>query len=307
MIALRSALRRLAATMLAPFPSTHAALARVRRAARTRLLRARHPAGGFLVCNGARVFCDFENETYAWYDGDSEYLAYELAVFTSLLRLEAPDVVLDVGAHWGFYPAFLDASPLAADISRLLVVEADPRCQPLLGRTLASLHRLQVERIDAAISEVDGEIELHWDGALTQTYRSDRTVASHGRVPALTLDTLVRRHLRTNERLTHVKLDIDGAEPAFFAGGTETLRTMDPIVMMEFWARGLLASHVDVAAFWSMLQARYFVSEASFSGRAVVPLRVGDLPALVEKTRETITNLVLLPRRRSWPDIRPFS
>jgi len=282
--------------ILTPFPKTKVFLKQVYRTTRTSYLKMRHPNGGFMRCNGAEVFCDFSSENYAWYDGDSDFLNYELDVFTSLFREKTPDIVLDVGAHWGFYPAFLSNSIYAKIISKLILIEADPSNNDILSKTLAKINQFPVVQVNAAISDKDGYINLYsGHDACTQTYYSPNTFPC-GQVQAISLDSMVERFLKNEGVITHVKLDIDGYEPAFFAGGTQILKRFKPIIMMEFWAKGLKVSGFNLEEYWNMLQENYYVREACFPNSCLIPLNHEDLTYLVNKTIDGITNLVLVPK-----------
>jgi FkbM family methyltransferase len=282
--------------ILERFPDAKFVLKRAYRFFRTGYLRKRYPEGAFMTCNGAELFCDFSDENYPWYDGDSEYLEYELEVFSSLFDERPPCVILDIGAHWGFYSAILNRSPFAKKISKVISLEADPVNCDILSKTLAAVDNIPVRQVNAAISDKDGHINLYsGGGTCKQTYRSSNSVLT-GVIPAISLDSLVETYLAPGEVLTHVKLDIDGYEPAFFAGGERTLKKFRPIIMMEFWAKGLIESGYDLETYWDMLQRNYFVKEACFSSRRLNPLDPKELSYLIAKTMEGITNIVLVPK-----------
>jgi FkbM family methyltransferase len=282
--------------VLTPFPNSKAFLKALYRRFRTNWLRMVYPKGTFMTCNEAQVFCDFSSENYSWYDGDSDYMKYELEVFTSLFRERAPDVVLDVGAHWGFYPAFLSNSIYSKIITKLILIEADPANHNNLSKTLARINFPPVVQINAAISEKNGYSDLYsGGGSCIQTYYSSNTI-SIGRTQAICLDSVAEGYLKAGEVITHVKLDIDGYEPAFFAGGLRTLKEFNSIIMMEFWAKGLTLSGYDLEEYWSMLQENYYVKEACFPDVRLISLKHEDLTYLVNKTMESITNLVLVPK-----------
>jgi FkbM family methyltransferase len=292
----KKAIYSLGKSVLTPFPDVKVFLKGCYRRFRTNWLRMVYPKGAFMSCNGAQVFCDFSSENYSWYDGDSDYMKYELEVFTSLFKERAPDIVLDVGAHWGFYPAFLSNSVYAEIISKLILIEADPANHHILSKTLSSIKSLPVVQINAAISEKDGSVDLYSGGdTCIQTYCSSNAI-SIGHVQAVCLDSVAKNYLKTGEAITHVKIDIDGYEPAFFAGGLRTLKKYNPIIMMEFWAKGLMVSGYDLAEYWNMLQENYYVKEACFPDLPLVPLKHEDLAYLVNKTMDGITNLVLVPK-----------
>jgi len=263
---------------------------------RRKYLKKKYPNGTFLLCNGAHVFCDFSSKNYSWYDGNSRYLEYELEVFTSLFNIRSPDVIVDVGSHWGFYSAFLDKSVFHDKISKLISIEADPINSGIQEKTLSKLENLNVEQIKAAVSDENGYISLYEDGGTClHTYPSPGSVLN-GRVQAISFDTLIEQLLMNGEALTHIKMDIDGYEPALFAGGKYALKRYKPIIMMEFWAKGLKKCEWNLNEYWNMLQNNYFVQEANFSTRSLNLLKQRDLSYLIKKTNNGITNLVLIPK-----------
>lgn len=282
--------------ILKPYPGIKLFLKPIYRRSRTVYLRRRYPEGAFLTCNGAEIFCDFSNKNFSWYDGDSDYLAYELQVFLSLFEMRRPDVVLDIGAHWGLYPAYISHHAVKNKPNKIICVEPDVYNARILSRTIANIRNLDVQQLDAAISSNNGYLNLYsGEGACSQTYESPG--AMRGReVEAITLDSLIETHLSGDEVVTHIKVDIDGYEPALFMGGQRSLGGCKPIIMMEFWAKGLNASGVDIMSYWNMLHENYHVNEACYTKKALLPLSLDDLSYLSDKTMNGVTNLVLIPK-----------
>lgn len=282
--------------ILKPYPGIKLFLIPLYRRTRAGYLRRRYPNGTFLTCHGAQVFCDFTNKNFSWYDGDSEYLKNELETFGSLLQMREPSVVLDIGAHWGLYPAYIANHPTASKINKVICVEPDANNARILSRTISNIKNMTVIQVDAAISNENGHVNLFTGGgSCGQTYKSSGSKQGE-RVRSTTLDSLIEAHLSENEVLTHIKLDIDGYEPAFFAGGLDSLNKYKPIIMMEFWAKGLKASGIDLVAYWEMLHRNYDVSEVSFPMRELLPMTKKDYSYLVDKTMTGVTNLVLVPK-----------
>ena len=293
---MNKAVYKAAKRILMPFPKIKVLLKQVYRTTRNSYLRRRYPAGAFMICNGAQVFCDFSSPNYSWYEGDSEYLDFELKMFVSLFALRMPNVILDVGAHWGFYSAWLKNSSFSGEISKIVSIEADPSNYGILSRTLGKVDNITVVQVNTAISDKDGYIDLYsGNGTCKQTYYSPGA-DSVCQVQAISLDNLMRKLLKNEDVVTHVKLDIDGYEPAFFLGGNDTLKRFRPIIMTEFWAKGLKESGFDLKNYWDMLQANYYVSEACFPNLQLKKMRHKDLPYLIGKTMNGITNLVLVPK-----------
>lgn len=293
---LKNTLYDVGKSLLRPFPKTKFLLKRGFRDLRTSFLKMRYPDGAYLECNGCEVYCDFSSDNYAWYDGNSEYMQFELDVFMALFERRKPNVVLDVGAHWGFYPAYLEKHASSRGIRKVIAIEADPVNQPALSKTLSRIRHIPVVQINSAVSDKNGYVDLFkGGGSCGQTYRSATSVLV-GKIGATTLDTLMAAHLEAGDEVTHIKLDIDGYEPAFFEGGVSTLANHSPSILMEFWAKGLISSGYKIESFWAMLHGNYEISEACHVTHSLKALERVDLPYLIEKTMSGITNLVLIPR-----------
>ena len=287
---------KIAKPIFAPFPRLKQVIYKLYRRIRTIYLSKRYPYGTFLNCNGAYVFCDFSDPNYAWYDGYSAYLEQELNVFTSLFSIKKPHVVLDVGSHWGFYPSFLSKNNHTTSLTKIIAVEPDPHNQAILNKTLSNINNLTILQVNAAISESDGILPLFSStDSCRHTYPSHESVRD-GTVEAISLDSLAARFLQNGEVITHVKVDIDGYEPAFFLGGQNTLQRFKPLVLIEFCAKGLSCSGFNIESYWEMLHSNYFINEMCYPSNILKRLKRNDLPYLVKKTNTGITNLVLIPK-----------
>lgn len=133
-------------------------------------------------------------------------------------------VFLDVGAHIGYFT--LLAAHRVGPQGRVLAVEPNPGAFEALQRHLASNEVRNVEAHRLALADTDGTLRLYTpptrearDYNVTMMPRPDWIPVD---VPCGRLDD----HLAGWKvpRIDLMKIDVEGAEPRVFAGGTDALR-----------------------------------------------------------------------------------
>ena len=138
--------------------------------------------------------------------------------------------VVDVGAHVGIYS--LIASRKVGPEGRVIAVEASPANATLLRRHLAINHCTNVEVVEAAISDRNGEIEFNYrpnptdPGAFANSIAYDIS-GKRAIVPMRQLDEVC---CAISPGL--VKVDIEGAELLAMRGASGLLRTHRPTVIV---------------------------------------------------------------------------
>jgi len=144
-------------------------------------------------------------------------------------------VVLDIGAHSGFYT--LLASRRVGSTGSVVAFEPSPRERKRLLTHLRLNHRKNVRVESLALGDAEGEAELFVvDGRGTglNSLRAPTSQERVEKVPVLvtTLDHyLLRAHLPT---VDFVKMDVEGAELAVLKGGAALLaRRPRPVILCE--------------------------------------------------------------------------
>lgn len=273
------------------------------RALRTQWLRMRHPRGGFVSGNGVRVFVDFRSPTYSWYDADAPNLAFDQRVIGSLLEQSEGNVFLDIGAHYGFYAAFLASAVARRKNARVIAFEPDARSFACLEQTVAaSRGNVDATAMRMAVGDFDGEVTLHRvDGAAcAHTYQQTNS-SGFETAPIRRLDTLVREQLRDGDRIAFIKVDIDGAEPSLLRGATETLRTHRPLTFIEFCPLVLRAAGADPREFFTQLCSEFRVYWVNFEQQRVRTVSSADYEEIAAFVGDAVTDLVLSDRELSFP------
>lgn len=268
------------------------------------VLRNLFPSGKFVRLNQtAMVFVDFSQDSYRWYKGNSEFLRQEHAAFTKLMQGLKPNTVLDIGAHWGVFPALLDTTkPLYPSLRSVLCVEPDPKNIPILRRTIDRIKSFDVDLIQAAISDKSGPIDAHYDGgSCLETYNIPTSSASKFTVNGYTLCDCLNAANVKYSTVSHIKLDIDGYEPALIMGNHDFLAKMDFVMMSEFWPRGLLTNGSQfLQKYWDHLVTHYSVYLCVYPSGDIIRLSADQLEWLVDYTGNRVVNLLLIPNWSSF-------
>lgn len=197
---------------------------------------------------GARIYVSTE--------GGLRYLVRPMAqVDPPLLQLAAEvvrrgDIVWDIGANVGLFS--FAAAAMAGREGRVLAVEPDTDLVGLLRRSAAgAAGHAPVEILPAALSDDLSVARFH----IARRNRATSHLAGYGSamaggvrstrlVPTVTLDWLAERFPAPDV----LKIDVEGAELAVLAGGTEVLDD-GPTVICEVSGHnaaavsGLLAAH----------------------------------------------------------------
>ena len=239
------------------------------RHARTKYLNLRHPTGGYVTCHGVDVFCNFKNSTYEWYDGRAPNLLADQRVIRWLLERVDGDLFLDIGAHFGFFTAFL--SQLLSDRgvpASLIALEPDVENFHCLQQTMAHLNHPLVERelLQAALGEASGSLRLFKSKATCLHTYAEHDDEPCYEVPAMSLDDVVHKYGK-KRKVGFIKIDIDGPEPLLFRSGRRVLEEHRPIILMEFCPVMLRAFGQNPREFFQFLCGEYHVYWVNNQGR----------------------------------------
>lgn len=269
-------------------------LRRVHRDWRTRYLVRRFPKGAFLACNGVKVFCDFRDPSYEWYDGYSPVFAIDRLILNAVLLQSEGNVLIDIGAHFGFYSRCF-TQIAGRKMTKILALEPEPRSFRCLQHTMASAPpEGTVVLLPYAISLNDAAVRLYrtpWSSCCGY-HRGDEheTLDAWG----VSLDTLAAQHLTETEKIAFIKIDVDGGEWQLFAGGEATLRRHQPIVFVEFAPPEIRASGADPEQFFREICDRFpAVYAVSYRSLSVMRVARADYARVEGEAEGRITNLIL--------------
>lgn len=265
------------------------------RQVRSKVLVALHPEGGYVLCNGLHVFCNFRNEAYTWYVDHRRSLALDQRIIRLLAEQSDGGVYLDIGAHWGFFTVYLSHLAEKRSGGRVIALEPDRDHFRLLKDTMKRYPNARCLLLPFALSGADERVTMYETSAsCLHSYREAGAVAQYD-APGMSLDTLVQRYLEPGERIGLIKIDVDGAEPTLFSGGQRTLREHKPFIFMEFAPGHLHGYGVNPEEFFRGLCDEFAVYWISYAPRAVRRAGRDSYEQIRRVVGEGVTDLILWP------------
>jgi FkbM family methyltransferase len=142
------------------------------------------------------------------------------------VTVEPGDVVLDVGGCWGDTALYF--ADLVGSGGKVYTFEFDPESLEILRANLALNPRLssRIEIVESALWDRSGEtLEIVQAGRCTSVAEGDGGLEST-RVRTITLDDFVEQE--GLDRLSFVKMDVEGAECRVLSGASAALREFAP-------------------------------------------------------------------------------
>lgn len=153
-------------------------------------------------------------------------------VLINSIRSDSDDVFVDCGTSYGYYSIL--AGKVLGEHGRVVGIEANPRCVELLEESvrLNGLKGVVEVRHGAVWGSADGPVQRlslrHGDSCGT-VIRDGRVVPDENEVlevPTISVDSLGL------EKVTLIKVDIEGAEEEFWRGAQETINRNPGIVVI---------------------------------------------------------------------------
>lgn len=129
-----------------------------------------------------------------------------------------------------------------------------------------------------------------------QTYTSTSS-ESDITVPVRTLKTILTSLSLDCKEVSHIKIDIDGYEPAFFVGNASFFELASPLILTEFWSKGLTANKkYPLTEYWEFLVKNYFIILCNYPSGDYILLGETDFKMLSDLTNTSVANLLLIPK-----------
>ncbi|HTB47601.1 MAG TPA: FkbM family methyltransferase [Acetobacteraceae bacterium] len=183
-----------------------------------------------------------------------------------------PGIVIDVGANSGFYALL---ATCAASVVHVLAFEPDQTVFDVLRRNIdANAASGRIEAVALALSSRCGTAALYvptQEHGLLETSSSleESFKDAHSEVRpvrTMTLDAFLAEHPRGQQRVTLIKMDVEGHEAAVLEGARQTIARWRPLLFVE------VLPQADAAALSRFLSEENYID---------VPLRA-DAPLHAE-------------------------
>lgn len=146
------------------------------------------------------------------------------------LLVKEGDVVLDVGANFGYYSLMF--SKLVGLKGRVIASEPTVFFRERLNTHIKTNAVTNVKVLPFGFSDKDDTLDIKIDASTATMHmpETDSFLISET-IELITLDRHVKEY--KVERLDFIKVDIDGHEPQFLKGATQTISQFKPDILLE--------------------------------------------------------------------------
>lgn len=223
---------------------------------------------------------------------------YELSTTFVIERLVRPGmVVVDVGANIGYFS--LLAARKVGSQGKVYAFEPHPDNYALLVKNIQANNYTNIVALQKAVSNTSGTLRLF--GSSTNHGRHSLepsnvlNLVNEVEVEAITLDEYLQQVVKS-QQVDLLKIDVEGAEQMVIEGGRAILEAAAPIILMEFWPRGLRNLGGDPLELLEIFdQAGYTISVIEEWTCRLTPMRPQQVLAAcnVIDEEEQILNLLL--------------
>ncbi len=201
----------------------------------------------------------------------ARFLAQRIEFNLIRRHLRPTDTVCDIGANKGSFVFWLSRW---CRRGKVVAFEPQPQFAELLGRLARTLELDNVTIEQKAVFSKAGQADLfvpkgHSPGASLVSKTAGASNFETISVPMVRLDD----HFARGERITFIKVDVEGAEFEVFKGAERILREQSPLIIFECENRHLNGARVeDVFAYLSGLgYTGHFIA-----GRRLLPVAKFD-------------------------------
>lgn len=141
-----------------------------------------------------------------------------------LRQISSGGAFIDVGAHFGFYCAYL------YDLYEIVVaVEPDQRNLPLLKETLKYIKNSII--INKAVTSYDGKVFFKQDTSTAQSSISSKLSENTFEIESISIDS-IWNNLK-GKKIGCIKIDTEGHESEVLKGAINTIETCTPDLLIE--------------------------------------------------------------------------
>lgn len=249
-----------------------------------------HLKPDFVVVQGHKMFLDSKDSLRL-----SIYRAHETLEMEAIKKIEKGDVVLDVGAHIGYYTLIF--AKLVGEEGKVFAFEPDPDNFALLKKNVEMNGYRNVIFVPKAVSNRTGKIRLY----LSEENSGDhRIYDSHDcrqsiQIESIRLDDYFKDY---DGKIDFIKMDIEGAEWAALQGMSRLLmKNKNLKIISEFWPLGLKRSGFAPEEYLkSLVQSGFELYHVNEKKKKIEAIDINEFLIMYNVEKENHTNLSCIRR-----------
>lgn len=164
------------------------------------------------------------------------------------------DYVLDIGAHIGYFCLLMARE--VGESGRVYAFEPEPKNFKFLSKNIEINKYSNVVLENLALSSTSGKVKLFLDKnnlgnmSFSSLNIPQKSLSGYIEVKSMALDEYVNK---IGNKISFIKIDVQGAEGLVFSGAWQTLRRSKPVILIEFWPYGLKNNGTDPMGLLAML------------------------------------------------------
>ncbi len=181
----------------------------------------------YVLIDGKKLFLD---------DGDSLFLSLSsheaMQVTLSKKEIKKGDIVLDIGAHIGYYTILF--SELVGPEGKVYSFEPHPKNFQLLKKTVEINNLTNVEIFQNIVSDKNKPVDFYiskLDSIGNRMFDSNEA-ESKIEIDSISIDEFLKNK---HDKINFIKMDIQGAEVLAIDGMKETLRNNKHLKIIQEW------------------------------------------------------------------------
>jgi FkbM family methyltransferase len=172
----------------------------------------------------ANDYIGIQINQFGYFEGDELNILFEY--LSPLVDIFEKGIALDIGANIGNHSMFFSTR-----FRNVHAYEPNPRTHRLLKFNIESLANVTCYQL--GVGDATGSFALHQDlanpGLASIKYNSD----SRAPIVNIQVSTLDELEIPEKEALCFIKMDVEGFEENVIKGGEQTLRHLQPVVVLE--------------------------------------------------------------------------
>lgn len=161
-----------------------------------------------------------------WHIMESIVLQQEYALLKQLFSDHTPEIVIDAGANIGLFSVYILAMWPDAEI---YAIEASPETYATLKQTQEKNLEYAWHTYQYALWDKNGEVPFESEGLCIAWHISEDNTKAQ--VPAIRLDSFINNALPQDERISLLKIDIEGAEGSALLACPDVLERVDSVLI----------------------------------------------------------------------------